>query len=346
MNDIEKAMGRARQADQHLSDSQIPILKDDLKGPGEYLTDDVTERFEEVGITASHVTSKQVLGRDSGSITDGFASQEESNSDVPLQNAAGATESETSSFKNVLKHSKLHELPLASLNKLGLITPNTPKNQITEEYRRIKRPLLKRLARTSDDNSSHTNVLAVTSAMSGEGKTYSAINLAMSLAREKDRTVLLIDSDVVRHTAGDLFGVSSNEPGLLDLLDNDTIEPSDVILKTNVERLHFLPAGRKKSLASELLSSDSMMRLVDDLSNRYHERIIVMDCPPIMQTTEAAILVDHAGQIVFVVAEEQTSQGVVMQALKLIDNEKKVGILLNKSTTHLGHYDYYNYSYS
>ena len=247
---------------------------------------------------------------------------------------------------NAFRSSRTHELPLATLGKAGYITPETPKSKITEEYRRIKRPLLKRLACSTDNGEAANNVIAVTSAMSSEGKTFSAINLAMSLAREKDRTVLLIDADVMKHTAGVLFGVSSKEPGLLDLLDNDAIVPSDVILKTNVERLNFLPAGREHSHASELLSSDKMSRLIADLSSRYDERIIVLDCPPIMHTNEAAILVDHAGQIVFVVAEEQTSQGLVIQALQLVDNEKKVGILLNKSTTRLGHYDHYNYAYS
>lgn len=242
--------------------------------------------------------------------------------------------------------SRTHDLPLAALGKAGFITPSTPKSKITEEYRRIKRPLLKRLAHSSDNGEASRNVIAVTSAMSGEGKTFSAINLAMSLAREKDRTVLLIDADVLKRTAGELFGVSSNDSGLLDLLDNDAVELSDVILKTNVERLHFLSAGRKHAHASELLSSDKMSRLIADVSSRFEDRIIIVDCPPIMQTNEAAILVDHAGQIVFVVAEEQTSQGMVIQALQLIGNEKKVGILLNKSTTRLGHYDHYSYAYS
>lgn len=347
MNDIEKAMAAARQARQRASKAQTTVSKQDFNEPAEYLTDKVTEWVGEVGeATDLDVIRNQLAGRVDVSLTEGMPSEVEGNSDLSLQNTASSDERVMQLDKTKIKYSKLHELPLASLGKLGFITPSTPKNQITEEYRRIKRPLLKRLGRSNDDSEGLNNVLAVTSAMSGEGKTYSAINLAMSLAREKDRTVLLIDSDVVRHTAGELFRVPSNSPGLLDLLDDDTVEPSDVILRTNVERLSFLPAGRKNALASELLSSDTMMKLIADLSNRYPERIIVMDCPPIMQTTEAAILVDHAGQIVFVVSEEQTRQGVVVQALRLIDNEKKVGVLLNKSTTRFGHYDYYNYSYS
>jgi len=340
-------MAAARQARQRASKAQTTVSKQDFNEPAEYLTDKVTEWVGEVGeATDLDVIRNQLAGRVDVSLTEGMPSEVEGNSDLSLQNTASSDERVMQLDKTKIKYSKLHELPLASLGKLGFITPSTPKNQITEEYRRIKRPLLKRLGRSNDDSEGLNNVLAVTSAMSGEGKTYSAINLAMSLAREKDRTVLLIDSDVVRHTAGELFRVPSNSPGLLDLLDDDTVEPSDVILRTNVERLSFLPAGRKNALASELLSSDTMMKLIADLSNRYPERIIVMDCPPIMQTTEAAILVDHAGQIVFVVSEEQTRQGVVVQALRLIDNEKKVGVLLNKSTTRFGHYDYYNYSYS
>lgn len=339
MNDIEKAMAKLKGQGANGSEpSQKSLKNNDSPDASDSARVKWTDVDIDIGAIDSDCASDVLTSGSSYSV-----------STRPVSNDANFTpwsKDTQNHLHDTFKLSRTHVLPLVALGKVGYITPETPKCKLTEEYRRVKRPLLKRLACSNDNGETARNVIAVTSAMSGEGKTFSAINLAMSLAREKDRTVLLIDADVVRHTAGMLFGVSSDELGLLDLLDNDAIKPSDVIMKTNVQRLNFLPAGRKHSHASELLSSDSMSRLIADLSSRYDERIIVLDCPPIMQTNEAAILVDHAGQIVFVVAEEQTSQGLVIQALQLIGNEKKVGILLNKSTTRLGHYDHYSYAYS
>lgn len=333
MNDIEKAIAGLK----NLSGGSISYSADisesgQSKQPSEYLPETDIDLWS---IDSDFSSEKPALNR-----TVNFATERKAQ--IPVIKA----QNDQQNGPEDIKPSKIHELPLAALSAAGYITPNTPKSKITEEYRRIKRPLLKRLAASGDKRIASGNVVAVTSAMSGEGKTFSAINLAMSLALERDRTVLLIDADVVKHTAGHSFEVTSKQPGLIDLLDDSTLSSSDVILKTNVERLNFLPAGRHNEHANELLSSDRMRELIAEFSGRHDERIIIMDCPPVMQTNEAAILVDHAGQIVFVVAEEQTSQGIVTQALRLIGNEKKVGILLNKSTTKLGHYDYYNYAYS
>ena len=179
---------------------------------------------------------------------------------------------------------------------------------------------------------SHLNVIMVTSSVQGEGKTYNAINLAVSLAQEKNHSVLLIDADVVKGTAGRELGVSTDEPGLLDLLSQTCTHPSQVILNTNIPSLAFMPAGKANEQANELLTSDRMLSYIDVLARESAERVIVLDCPPILQTNEANVLTEYAGQIAFVVAEQQTSQSLVQEALKHLDEDKYVGMLLNKST--------------
>ena len=238
--------------------------------------------------------------------------------------------------------SRSHTLPIAKLRKAGYITPTTRKNRLTEEYRRIKRTLIRNM-KSDNTQQSLGNVIAVTSSVSGEGKTFTAINLAMSMALERERTVMLIDADMVRHTSGRIFGVSSSELGLIDLLSEKKLEPSDVILKTNVNGLSFLPAGRSNHFSSELLFSNEMSRLVRELSERYDDRIIILDCPPVLQTNEGAILADQSGQVVFVVAGSQTNQAVVMKGLQQLENSENVNILLNKCSVRNSGYDYYSY---
>lgn len=237
------------------------------------------------------------------------------------------------------------ELPIEKLNAEGFITPLTGRGLLTEQYRRIKRPLLKNV-HDGDSSTLNNNVIMVTSSVSGEGKTYTAINLAMSLALEKDRTVLLIDADVLKNSASGVLEVGKDKPGLTDVLSGDVLNPSDVILRTNVSNLTYLPSGTSQQYANELLSSTRMKKLFEELSSRYQDRIIVLDCPPILQTNEASVLTDYAGQVVFVVAEGETSQSFVSEALNQIPADSYVGIILNKSHRRLLGNDYgYTYYY-
>jgi len=231
-------------------------------------------------------------------------------------------------------------LPFEKMQNAGFITPTVEKGKLTEEYRRIKRPLLKNL-RNDEITNGLKNVIAVTSSISGEGKTYSAVNLAMSMALEKERTVLLVDADVVKGSTGRLFSISPDQPGLTDVLSDDSIDVADVIMRTNVKNLRFMSGGMMQANTNELLASDLMRDLIVELARRYDDRIIILDCPPILQTSEADILIDHAGQVVFVVAEEETRQKMVVSAIDQIDADKYVGVLVNKSSSRLGNYDYY-----
>ena len=240
--------------------------------------------------------------------------------------ASGSQHDPISSSPKDLLH-----LPLARLSALGMVTPNAPRSVIAEEYRAIKRPLLLNLKGEGASQVEHANLIMVASALSGEGKTFSAINLAMSIAMEQDKSVLFVDADVSKASAGGLLGVPDAAPGLIDLLENKGMRFQDVVLKTNIPNLRILPAGNLHQRATELLASQSMRALMLDISQRYPDRVIVFDSPPLLLTTEARVLSNFMGQIVFVVAAEQTSQDAVIEALQHLSSDSIVGMVLNKA---------------
>lgn len=238
---------------------------------------------------------------------------------------------------------RIVDLPLKALSEQGILTPDQPKGRLSEEFRRVKRPILKNLG-NEVGAAAYSNFVMVTSSVAGEGKTFTAINLAMSLAMERERTVLLIDADVFKGTAGKRLGIPDDCPGLTDLLADPDIDVADIILPTNVADLRLIPAGTRSDQTTELLSSQRMVDLVGELARRYSDRIIILDCPPMLQTNEANVIADYAGQIVFVVAGQETDQRLVLEAMKRFDPEQSVGILLNKAARSGANYGY-DYGY-
>ena len=150
----------------------------------------------------------------------------------------------------------------------------------------------------------------------------------MSIAAELDHTVMLVDADLARPSLPTMLGVEDG-PGLLDLLDGSA-GMSDVLLRTNVEKLTFLRGGTPHARATELLASDAMRCLVDEMSERYRDRIIVFDSPPLLLTTEARALAMYMGQIVFVVRAGKTLQSAVQHALATIEACPTKMLLLNQ----------------
>lgn len=225
----------------------------------------------------------------------------------------------------------LVNIPFEALQAEGYLTPALPRSITAEEFRTIKRPLLNNISGRSGTRVDNANLIMVTSALEGDGKTYTSLNLAMSIAMEQNKTVLYVDADVRKATAGNLLGISSDRPGLIDLLSDDTVDPQDVILPTNVDNLRILPAGAPNEHATELLASESMRELMLEFSARYSDRVIVFDSPPLLLTSESAVLTSFMGQIVFVVAANNTPQQAVTEALEKISETKMVGMILNKA---------------
>lgn len=223
-------------------------------------------------------------------------------------------------------------IPFRELRKLGILTPTTPRSAIAEEFRSIKRPLLVNIAGDSATPPiPHGNLIMVTSALEGDGKTFSAICLALSIAMEQDKHVLFVDGDTAKAEAGRMLGVSRSSPGLIDLLENRSARAEDYILDTNMEKLRILPAGAVHTHANELLASSRAQELILNLADADPSRVIVFDSPPLLLTTEAAILASFMGQIVFVVSADQTPQHAVTQAIEHIGEDKMVGMLLNRA---------------
>ncbi len=211
------------------------------------------------------------------------------------------------------------QLDFARLAALGFVTPDTPRSRIADEFRILKRPLLANASPGRPTPVKHSNLIMVTSSVPGEGKTFSAVNLAMSMATELDRTVLLVDADVARPSLPGLLGLPPAK-GLLDVLEDKSVDLAQVLLRTNVEKLSILPSGTPHSHATELLASSAMADLLDEVSARYADRIIIFDSPPLLVTTEARVLATQMGQIVFVVHAESTLQSDVKRALATIES--------------------------
>lgn len=225
----------------------------------------------------------------------------------------------------------------------GMLTPDTRRSRIKEEYRHIKRPLLMNIDGKGASTVKHANLIMVTSARPGEGKTFTACNLALSIAAERDRTVLLVDADVVKPSVARVLGFET-DLGLVDFLIDDQLDLADVLLDTNVPSLTILPAGSKHHLSTELLASENMLKLATEMSSRYPDRIIIFDSPPLLATTEASVLASLMGQIIMVVSAGRTQQSHVKEALALLNPNQIVGFVLNKSRGTLGS-DYYGYGY-
>lgn len=238
--------------------------------------------------------------------------------------------------------SQFQSINLARLHRMGVVAPDAEKSQIAEEFRIIKRPLIANAFGQGAARVKNGNMIMITSSLPGEGKSFCAINLAISMALEMDRTVLLVDADVAKPRVPEYLGIHA-DLGLLDVLQDKNLKLSDVMIKTDIAKLTILPAGRTYKRATELLASDAMTRLVEDIGNRYPDRIILFDSPPILATSEASVLATHMGQIVMVVEAERTSQEAVREALSHIQSCEVVNMLLNKATPTPGADYYYGY---
>jgi len=230
------------------------------------------------------------------------------------------------------------------LKFLGLLTPESDATQLAEQMRVIKRPLL--MAATGADRAPNANLIMVASALPNEGKTSTSVNLAISIAMERDRTVLLIDADVVKSDVSNTLGI---EPGLglTDVLYSPNVTLPDVMLRTNIPKLSVIPSGQRAPNLTELFAGEDMRDLMLDISRRYAERIIIIDSPPLLATSGASVLGSLVGQIVLVVEAVRTPQHAVVEALRMLGPLDNIGIVLNKArqkpTFYQGYGDGYDY---
>lgn len=234
---------------------------------------------------------------------------------------------------------------LERLRAKGMLVPGSSLGpEIRGEYRRIKRPLLSNAFGKSASLVDGGNLILVTSSVPGEGKSYTAMNLALAIAQERDHTVLLVDADVTKQGVSRLLGIERRRPDLTDLLTSDDLSVGKAMLRTDVPGLVLLPAGKPHEYITEMVASQRMSRLVNELANRYSDRVIIFDGPPLLSTPEAPILAGLVGQVVFVIEAGKTPHAIVDDALGMLPKEKAIGLVLNKSESlsNRGGY-YYNY---
>ncbi len=212
-----------------------------------------------------------------------------------------------------------------------------------QEFKKIKRPLLNNLQAVSNvsEDSFGANFIVVTSAVPGEGKTHTSLNLAMSLSYERDYDILFVDGDTIKRDASLLLGLG-DRPGLNDLLNDHSASVDSHILQTDLNKLKVLPAGTFNDNTCELLSSERMVSILSQLL-KAENRIVLFDAPPMLATVEASVLTRLAGQVVIVTEAAKTSQAMVRSVLEQIEGDKPVGMVLNKSKKAHGEDDYSAY---
>jgi receptor protein-tyrosine kinase len=270
------------------------------------------------------------------------------------------TKSKVSSLPDEVKPNPIDEVKIAStsvsknksiilngerLIERGFIYSPDSTHHIQEEFRHIKRKLLNNAFGPTAKTLKHSNLIMVSSSNPNEGKTFVSINLALSIALEQDKTVLLVDADVLRPSLHRELEFEIKE-GLLEYLLSEVNSLSDVIYNTNIPNLKLIPAGRPHHLTNELLASERMAELAQELAERYPDRIVIFDCPPILGVTETPVLSDIVGQALVVVEESKTKLDDVKRAVSQLNEDIAIGTVMNKTIkSNKGVYGYYGYGY-
>jgi capsular exopolysaccharide synthesis family protein len=180
----------------------------------------------------------------------------------------------------------------------------------------------------------------VTSAGRGEGKTLTAINLALAISQEVNETALLVEADLREPSIQRFFGLRS-EQGLTDHLLGD-VPLSNLLINPEVERFVFLTAGQRVPNAAEILASPKMRELVSELKNRYSDRYVVFDLPPLFGYADPLIFSDHVDGILLVVEAYKTTTDHLKRAMDLLEGKNVIGAVLNKVRADAKPYDRYN----
>lgn len=235
------------------------------------------------------------------------------------------------------------EVDLENLEERGFVALSKKRTLINEEYRSIKRKLLNNAFGAISRTIKNSNLILVSSSKPNEGKTFTAVNLALSIALEQDKTVLLVDSDVLKPSISKTLKLGTN-PGLIEYLLGDEENVSNIIYSTNVPNLRILPAGTPHHLSNELLSSQKMLTLIEEFASRYPDRIVVFDAPPLLGVNETAVMAQQCGQAVVVVEEHKSKVVDVQKAVSLLPEEMAVGFVMNKSVSQSNE-DSYGYYY-
>nr|WP_136251746.1 XrtA-associated tyrosine autokinase [Ningiella ruwaisensis] len=287
------------------------------------------------------IDSTQLEGSTSSSNTEAALSETQVNDAVVEQSVIKEKHKPQTGGK---KSTNRIDIDLDRLERLGFVTLTNARRQINEEYREIKRKLIQNAFGPLSKTLPNSNIIMVSSARPSEGKTFTAINLAMSIAAEQDKTVLLVDADVLKPNVLRTLGVPEQK-GLMDYLLSETDDISDVMYRTNIPKLRIIPAGSSHHLSTELLASGIMNDTVNEFSTRYSDRIVIIDTPPIIGINESAVLASFAGQAVIVVEEGRSKLHDIQQSVERLNPDMAIGFVVNKTIGSSEAGGYYGYNY-
>lgn len=239
-------------------------------------------------------------------------------------------------------------LDRGQLAAFGIAIPSAERSRTAEEFRLVKRNLMAAWSadlRVGDDRLGR--VIMITSARPGEGKTFVALNLALAFSSEREVKALLVDADThvdIRHSALKSILASREAKGIVDVLAG-AANLDDALIRTNIENLFVLPAGRGGPHVPELFSSPRMNSLLNEMTRRFPDRFIILDTPPCMVSSDAATMAALVGQIVFVIEAHRTQQDEIEASLSMLSACPRISLLLNKSEQVNAHFGSYGYDY-
>jgi exopolysaccharide/PEP-CTERM locus tyrosine autokinase len=225
-------------------------------------------------------------------------------------------------------NAKRMTIDMAALRAGGYLPEESEDRQFVDHYRRIKRPLVDK-ALSGQGAAGDPRIIMVTSSLPGDGKTFTSINLALSMALERDMSVLLVDCDVAKRHITEILGLKQ-ESGLTDALLDESIDLESLVMQTNINGLAILPSGRRVDGTAELLSSNRMRQLINGLCVRNPRRVVLLDSAPLLITNEGRTLLKIAGQVVLVVRAGYTPRNALQDALALINEKQSGGLILNQ----------------
>jgi exopolysaccharide/PEP-CTERM locus tyrosine autokinase len=218
----------------------------------------------------------------------------------------------------------------AKLRELGLSGPRDRRSRLSEEMRLVKRRLIQKMNPLASEAEGRTNLILVTSAVPGEGKSFISLNLALSFVADEHFDVLLIDADAMRPTILKMLGLPPAR-GLSDLLMHPEMDPSEVLLRDPALRLTILPPGEEAPSATDLYGGPHMKDLVRRLGRSQPNRIVILDAPPVLATTEPIMLAHIVDQVLMVVEADRTAHSAIRTALDLLEPCDNVSLILNKA---------------
>ncbi len=227
----------------------------------------------------------------------------------------------------------------------GLLPPQDMVKRMREEFRRIKWPLLDVALRRTPSTLERPNLIMVTSSVPSEGKTFSSLNLALSMAREQDCAVILVDADLAKPKLSRALDLG-DAPGLSEYLSRPSMHLADVVLRTSVERVYLLPSGAPNASGPELVAGLRMQQLIAELSALPSGYVVLFDSPPLLATSEAQVLSRLVGQVALVVKADSTPRQAVQEAVSLIHKSAALGVVLTQNTGSFGsqyYGEYYSY---